>query len=283
MKVRGPIVLLLVVSALIVGGVIAFLKHRRDVPSTDASDRGDAQTQYRMDADTAALKREFEAAWMSHVVGYTNYTTAGMADDYSDMVAFIKQWMPRILRNQIYKEPDAKVREKMADWLVREKSIDGLYYGMLIPHGELMARWKAYDCIAHLPATIDGVNLQFKDGRATWMSREYEDCEMTAQILRNYVWTRCESEVYAFVLTDVSANMDDTSGAVQSCSLSDYWLVRYRDGQFVSSQKLPYNDVEWRPTMEGGAPYGRKYTLAFRDGKVVVEKCVTGEVILSVE
>ena len=145
-----------------------------------------------------------------------------------------------------------------------------------------MARWTAYEDIANLAAKINGVDLQFRDGRATWMSREYDDCEMTALIRRSLVWSRCEGDVYAFILTDISANINDTSGGVQSDALQDYWLVRFRRGEFAAAWRLPYKDVAWMPCMEY-APYGRKYTLVFRGGKAEVENCVTGEVVLSVD
>ena len=282
MKGRSLIVLSSHVAILLLIGVTILLKSERKKSPADTTSERPGQKQYVLDDDTAILKKEFEAAWIPHVVGYTNYTTAGMANDYGDMMAFVKQWKPKILRNQVYKEPDTKIREKMVDWMVKEDSIASLYYGMLIPHGELMARWKAYEDVVNLPARIDGVDLQFKDGRATWMSRDYENCEMTALIRRSFVWSRGEEDVYAFVLTDISANINDTSGGVQSDALQDYWLIRYRNGRFDSSWKLPYKDVAWMPCMEY-APYGRKYTLVFRDGKAEVENCVTGEVVLSVE
>ena len=99
---------------------------------------------------------------------------------------------------------------------------------------------------------------------------------------RHYVWTRDAGDVFAFILTDTSANINDTSGGVQSNALSDYWLVHYRGGRFFSARKLPCNDVELSPTMKD-APYGRKYTLLIQDKKVEVANCVTGEVVLAVE
>ena len=236
------------------------------------------EDEHELDEDTEKLKREFETEWMRHVAGYTNDTTAGMSDDYWDMQDFIKEWKPRILRNQVYKEKDVKVRLEMVEWMVKEDTIDGLYHGMLIPHQELMDRRAAYEAIANLPATIDGVDLQFKNGRATWMSREYEDCEMTAMMKPNFVWVR-NGAAYVFVATDISENF---KGGMGSDALLDYWLLRFSGKRCVSVHKLPYKDVVWSPCLSE-APFGRKYTLGFFGGKACVMNCISGKVVFSVK
>lgn len=244
-------------------------------PSREGMDLG----KYEMDEGTAKLKMDFESAWMTHVSGHTNHATAGTADDYWDMRRFIKEWKPRILRNQVYKESDPKVRERMVAWMVKENSIDALYHGMLVPHQELMDRRAAYEAIANLPANIDGVDLCFKDGRATWMSREYADREMTAMIKSNFVWPRDDGVVFAFVVTDVSANFESGGGGD---ALEEYWLLRYSANRCNLVRKLPYKDVQWEPCL-AEAPFGRKYTLDFLGGKACVMNCVSGQVVLSVE
>ncbi len=254
---------------------------RRTKPSrATLQEGGSDDRRYVLEYETEKLRKEFEKEWMRHVAGYTNRTAAGRTDERRDMAGFIRKWKPRILRNQVYKENDPAVRVKMADWMVKENSIDSIYYGMLMPHAELA--WAAYDSVANVPAKVNGVELQFKDGRATWKNRNCGDCEMTALIRRHYVWSRDKGEVFAFILTDTAANINDTSGGVRSDALADYWLVHYRGGRFFSSRKLPYKDVERPPSMKD-APYGRKYTLLIQDKKVEVANCVTGEIVLAVE
>ena len=65
-----------------------------------------------------------------------------------------------------------------------------------------------YERIANLPARINGIDLQFKDGRATWPSSEFGNLEMAAVIRRNLVWTqgRGVSDVYAMIETDDAAH-----------------------------------------------------------------------------
>lgn len=232
-----------------------------------------------LESSTAKLKAEFEAEWLKHVAGYTNYTTAGMADDHWDMVAFIKKWRPKIMSNQVRMEPDKRVQELMVDWLLKMNSIEGLYYGMLVPHRQLIERWKAYNDIADATGKINGVELKFKNGRARWMSKEYEDCEMSAVLHNNLIWS-CGECVCALVQTDVSANFD--GNGVGCDSLSDYWFVRFLDGKIVFAEKLLNKDVRWEPCPDE-APYGLKYSVVFRNGGVDIAKVVDGEVVQRID
>ena len=239
-----------------------------------ASDSG-----YDLESSTAKLKAEFETEWLGHVAGYTNYTTAGMADDHWDMVAFVKKWRPTIISNQVRMEPDKRVQELLVDWLLKMNSIEGLYYGMLIPHRQLTERWKAYRDIANATGKINGVELRFRDGRARWMSKEYEDCEMSAVVHNNLVWPHGGC-VCALVQTDVSANFD--GHGVGCNSLSDYWFVRFLDGKIVFAEKLLNKDVRWEPCLDE-APYGLKYSVVFREGGVDIAKVVDGVVVQKID
>ena len=135
--------ILVSIGCLIAVGVVSFAgcSEKRKEPQKQT----ELVRQYAMDEDTARLKREFENAWLARVAGYTNYTTFGMAQDCSDMDKFIKEWKPRILRNQAYKVKDGRQREKMVDRMLKANSIESLYYGLLIPHQEIWDRWSAYD------------------------------------------------------------------------------------------------------------------------------------------
>lgn len=97
---------------------------KADVPEVQV--QGERACQYVLDEDTARLKREFEAEWLNHVAGYTNYTTVGMAEDYADMGRFIKEWKPRILRNQAYKMRNKLRREEMVSRMLKADSVEAL-------------------------------------------------------------------------------------------------------------------------------------------------------------
>ena len=241
---------------------------------------------YPIDMETARLKRTFEREWLHRVSGYTDFTTAGMAESHQDMCDFVNKWRPKILRHQIYMELDLVKRERLAAWAIKaitENPVDGLYYVMLISHEELMDRWGAYERIANLPARINGIDLQFKDGRATWPSSEFENLEMAAVIRRNLVWTQGRGvyDVYAMIETDDAAHFESNAG-IYSDSLANYWLVHYRDGHFVSAQKIPTKDILWEPNIEH-APFGRGHTLVFRNGKAVIINCITGEIVMTAQ
>ena len=244
-------------------------------PAREGMDIG----QYELDEETAKLRRDFENAWLPHVAGYTDHTHYGMAQAHWDKQRFVREWRPRLIRNQVNREKDVNVRLGMVEWMVKEDSIAGLYYGMLIPHRELMDRRAAYLRIANLQATIDGVDLRFRNGRATWMSKVYKDCEMTALIKQELVWPRKGGDVFAFVQTNNSENFKSGWG---SDSLANFWLLRFSGTRCVSVHRLPHKDVEWTPFLPD-APFGRKYTLDFLDGKACVMNCTTGKVVLSVK
>lgn len=176
---------------------------------------------------TAELKRAFEKAWLERVAGYTDLTHYGMAQSYWDMKAFIKEWKPRILRHLAGQETDPLAREHLIERMLEARSIEDLYYGLLVPLPEVRARWAAYDSIKDLPAVLDGVALQFKDGRATWMSTEYKDCEMMAVIDPHFVCPRSSDDVFAIVKTDLSGNFKEGDG---SDILVNYWLAHFERG-----------------------------------------------------
>ena len=249
--------------------------------AADVDDCSVQRGRYVLDEDTAKLKAEFEKEWLWHVSGYTNYTTAGMADDAADMRAFVSVWKPRILRNQAYKEQDRCMREMVVDRMLKANSIASLYYGLLVPHEELLDRWYAYDGNTNACGMLNGQRVQFVNARARWMHAEYENCEMSAVISEEYVWPRRGRDCFAFIFVDMSVNVDDVYH-FQCSALHECWLGLFRQGHLVDAKKLPLNDVRWYPCADE-APFGRKYTLEIGSGKAKVVNCVTGHVIMSVE
>ena len=242
------------------------------------------RAEYVLDYDTATLKKEFEREWLKHVAGYTNYTTAGMAEDYADMEKFIKEWKPRILRHQACKEQDSKRRDQMVERMLKYSSIDELYYGLLVSHCEIWDRWDAYDRNKNARGRLDGIDVQFKDGRARWMNRELDGIEMSAMLYDHYFWPACYGKAFALIFTDMSANFDEDG--IKSDSLANCWLGLFSNGMLVKAEKLPCGkDVRWMPNLECGAPYGRKYTLAvvFNECKAKVVNCATGEAVLTMD
>ncbi len=244
-----------------------------------AQEQGGRTCRYVMDEDTARLKREFEEEWLKHVAGYTNYTTVGMAEDCADMDRFIKEWKPRILRNQVYKVKDNRLREMMVSRMLKADSIEALYYGLLIPHQEIWDRWSAYDENVNACGKLGEREVRFVNGRARWMSDKFDDCEMSAVILEDCVWPIGGHDAFAFVLVDTSRNFDNP-GKIASDSLVEYWLCRFQGGVLTWSGKLPVKDVLWEPNLEY-APFGRAYTVIIKDDKANVVNCVSGEAVLS--
>ena len=269
--------ILVSIGCLMAVGVVSFAgcSEKRKEPQKQT----ELVRQYAMDEDTARLKREFENAWLARVAGYTNYTTFGMAQDCSDMDKFIKEWKPRILRNQAYKVKDGRQREKMVDRMLKANSIESLYYGLLIPHQEIWDRWSAYDESANALGRLGDMEVRFVNGRARWMSSRLEGCEMSAVILEDCVWPIGGHDAYVLVVVDMSANFDEPS-KVASSSLVEYWLVRFQGGALTQATKLPIKDVQWMPCLEN-APFGRSYTVRFNGEKVNVVSCVTGEIVHS--
>ena len=241
--------------------------------------QGEPACRYVMDEDTARLKREFEEEWLKHVAGYTNYTTVGMAEDCADMDRFIKEWKLRILRNQVYKVKDNRLREMMVSRMLKADSIEALYYGLLIPHQEIWDRWSAYDENVNACGKLGERKVRFVNGLARWMSDKYDDCEMSAVILEDCVWPIGGHDAFAFVLVDTSRNFDNP-GKIASDSLVEYWLCRFQGGVLTWSGKLPVKDVLWEPNLEH-APFGRAYTVIIKDDKANVVNCVSGETVLS--
>lgn len=235
---------------------------------------------YATDEDMARLKREFEAEWLKHVAGYTNYTTFGMAQDYADMDKFVKEWKPRILRNQANKVKDERLREKMMGRMLKANSVESLYYGLLVPHQEIWDRWSVYDENVNARGKMGDQEVSFANGRARWMSKEFEGCEMSAVIMEDCVWPISGNDGFAFILVDISANFDGP-GEVCSNSLTEYWLGRFHGGKLTQATKLPVKDVKWMPCLEN-APFGRAYTVKFDGDRAKVVNCVTGKVVLSV-
>lgn len=242
--------------------------------------QGEPACRYVMDEDTARLKREFEEEWLKHVAGYTNYTTVGMAEDCADMDRFIKEWKPRILRNQVYKVKDNRLREMMVSRMLKADSIEALYYGLLIPHQEIWDRWSAYDENVNACGKLGEREVRFANGRARWMSDKFDDCEMSAVILEDCVWPIGGHDAFAFVLVNISVLLDGSFIKGASNSLGEYWLCRFQGGVLTWSGKLPVKDVLWEPNLEH-APFGRAYTVIIKDDKANVVNCVSGETVLS--
>ena len=235
--------------------------------------------EYAMDDALAGLRRNFEREWLKHVAGYTNYTKAGMAKKRDDMKMFAKAWKRPILVYHAGKEADPMFRERMVDRMQKYNSIDELYYGLLVSHHEVLDRWEAFDQNKNAHGRLSGVDVQFKNGMARWISQKHGKCEMSARLYDHYFWPVGDERSFAFVFTDVTSSVDGKAGidALVGC-----WLGLFANGKLVRAQKLPCRDIRWSPNL-GNAPYGRKFTLEFNNESVRVVNCVTGEVVFSVD
>ena len=235
--------------------------------------------EYAMDDALAGLRRNFEREWLRHVAGYTNYTRAGMEKKRDDMKRFANAWKRPILVYHAGKEADPMFRERMVDRMQKYNSIDELYYGLLVSHHEVLDRWEAFDQNKNARGRLSGVDVQFRNGMARWISQEHGKCEMSARLYDHYFWPVGDERSFAFVFTDVTSSFDGKAGID---ALAGCWLGLFANGKLVRAQKLPCRDVRWSPNL-GNAPYGRKFTLEFVDGNVRVVNCVTGEVVFSID
>ena len=241
--------------------------------------QGMIMREYATDEALAGLRRNFEREWLRHVSVYTNYTKAGMAKKRDDMKGFVKAWKRPILVYHAGKEADPMFRERMIDRMQKYNSIDELYYGLLVPHHEILDRWEAFDQSKNAQGRLSGVDVQFKDGVARWISQGRGKCEMSARLYDHYFWPVGDERSFAFVFTDVTSSFDGKAGidALVGC-----WLGLFANGKLVRAQKLPCKDIRWSPNL-GNAPYGRKYTLDFDNERVRVVNCVTGEAVFAID
>lgn len=263
-----------VIPAGILAGVAALIVSEESSELEPEKDNISCFVQYAPDPETEKLKREFEIAWLPHVIGYTNFSKAGMADNVRDMELFIREWKPRVLRNHVFRESDVTLRVEITDRMMRANSIDDLYYGLLVPHEEMLARWKAYDDMANSSIQVGNVDLTFNDGRAKFLKRGKD---MTAVIRPYDILAQGPGDAHALVLVGGTSDFDNslkTGDSVEEC-----WLVHFRDGKTVSSKQIPVKDFHMVPSIRE-APFGRKYMLRVNEGNIEVVNCVTREIVV---
>lgn len=228
---------------------------------------------YVLNFDTGLLKRKFEREWLKYVAGCTNLTASGTAKAAADMNRFLKkEWKPRILRHLIYGVDDLKLRERMVERAVKYNSVDELYYGLFVTVYELLDRWAAYDGNKNARGRLGDADIQFKNGRASWMSGDSGNVEMSATIYDHYFWPVAGGKAFAFIFTDKAEN-----------PLTECWLGLFSEGVLEKAEKLPITNVKSFPSLdyECYAPYGRKFTVSvvFGQRKAKVLSVKTGDVV----
>lgn len=240
---------------------------------------------YEMDADTAKLKRQFEAEWKRQVGDCTNGLTVTMTGGDAGCRTFFKEWQRRILRHQAYKIEDSRLRERVLDWMLKAKSVESLYHGLLVPHQEIIDRWYAYEMNKDAQSRENRFGGGFKNGRARW--KDEKGREMSAVMLLDYIWPRRWMNAFAIIQVGES-RFFDKHGSCLDDAATEFWVgVLCQDllpgqGELLWAKKIPSTGVCMSsPSVK--VPFGCRYTIAFERGKAKVLDCRTGTVVLELE